>query len=181
MATWNFDKTHTNISFSTRHMMVTTVRGNFAGFDGTLEFDPANLAASSVDVTIDAASINTNVADRDNHLKSPDFFDVATYPTITFKSTGVQLTGEKTGKITGDLTIRDVTKSVVLDAEFLGTGTNPWGAQVAGFTASTKINREDFGLTWNVGLEAGGVLVSKDIKIELDVEAVLAQQPEASA
>ncbi|MBL1133987.1 MAG: polyisoprenoid-binding protein [Chloroflexi bacterium] len=173
MAKWNIDPAHTGINFSVRHMMVTTVRGSFQNFNGTIEFDPANPTAGSVEVTIDANSINTGASDRDNHLRSADFFDVANHPNITFKSTKVEVKGDNTGKIYGDLTIHGVTRPVVLDTEFLGENTNPWGAKVIGFNATTKINREDFGLTWNVALETGGVLVGKEIKIELDVEAAL--------
>lgn len=172
MATWNIDHTHTNTDFTVRHMMVTNVRGTFDNVSGTIEFDPANPANTSVDVTIDVNSVNTGVADRDNHLRSADFFDVANYPNITFKSNAVEVTSDTTAKLTGDLTIRDVTKPVVLEVEYLGTANSPFGDVRAGFEAQTKINREDFGLTWNVGLEAGGVLVGKEIKISLAVEAV---------
>jgi polyisoprenoid-binding protein YceI len=180
MATWNLDKTHTSIEFVATHMMFTKVRGKFEDFSGVIHYDPANPNASSVEVTIQAASINSGVADRDNHLKSPDFLDVANHPTLTFKSTKVEANGDK-AKIYGDLTIRDVTRPVVIDAEAVGEGVNPWGMKVAGFSGSTKINREDFGLTWNVMLEAGGVLVSKEITINLDVQAVLAANTEAEA
>lgn len=173
MAQWNIDTTHSSADFTVRHMMVTNVRGSFSNIDGVINFDPANPATSSVDVTIDVNSINTGVEDRDNHLRSADFFDIATYPSITFKSTNVDITGDDSAKVTGDLTIRDVTKSVVLDVEFLGQGGSPFGDTRAGFEASTKIDREAFGLTWNQALEAGGVLVGKDIKINLDVQGVL--------
>lgn len=173
MAQWNLDVAHTGINFSVRHMMVTTVRGSFQSFSGTIDFDPANPSAGSVEVTIDANSINTGANDRDNHLRSADFFDVANHPNMTFKSTKVEVTGDGMGKIYGDLTIRGTTRPVVLETEFLGENTNPWGAKVIGFNATTKINREEFGLMWNVALETGGVLVGKDIKIELDVEAAL--------
>lgn len=172
MATWNFDPTHSSADFSVRHMMVSTVRGGFKAVNGTLEFDPNNKAIASVEATIDATSLaTTGVADRDAHLRSADFLDVENYPTLTFKSTAVELTGEDTAKVTGDLTIRDVTKPVVLDVEFLGQAKSPYGHDVIGFQAETKINREDFGLTWNMALEAGGFMVGKDIKIELSVEA----------
>lgn len=173
MATWKIDGAHTSANFSVRHMMVTTVRGNFDDVSGAIEFDPANPAAASVEANINAASINTGVNDRDNHLRSGDFFDVAQFPTITFKSTGLKLSDNTSGVLTGDLTIRNVTKSVNLDVEFLGEQNSPFGDKRVGFSANTKINREEFGLTWNVALEAGGVLVSKDIKIELDVQAIL--------
>jgi polyisoprenoid-binding protein YceI len=181
MAKWNIDQSHTGVNFSVRHMMVSTVRGSFQNFNGTIEFDPANPTAASVEVTIDTASINTGAADRDNHLRSADFFDVANFPTITFKSTKIEVTGDESAKIHGDLTIRGTTRPVVLEAEFLGENTNPWGAKVIGFSGATKVNREDFGLTWNVALETGGVLVGKDIKIELDVEAALVTETETAA
>ena len=181
MAKWNFDQAHTAAAFSARHMMVTTVRGQFQTVTGSIEFDPANPAASSVEATIEAATLTTGVNDRDNHLRSQDFLDVAQFPQITFKSTKIELDdngGDEAtvGKITGDLTVHGVTKSVVIKAEYLGQNKNPWGKQVVGFSGKTKINREDFGLTWNVALETGGVLVGKDITIELDVEAVLVEE-----
>lgn len=183
MATWNLDNSHANVEFSARHMMITTVKGSFEKVEGKLEFDAANPNASYVEATIDAASLNTRVADRDNHLRSADFLDVASYPTITFKSKSIEVTGENTGKIVGDLTIRGVTREVVLETEYFGQNTSPWGQQVIGFSASTKINREDFGLTWNVALETGGVLVGKEIKIALEVEfvKVVEAQPAANA
>ncbi|MFN8371681.1 MAG: YceI family protein [Anaerolineae bacterium] len=176
MATWNIDTTHTNVAFSIRHMMVATVRGQFANVTGSVNFDPQNLAASSVEATIDASTINTGVGDRDNHLKSPDFFDVANNPTLTFKSTKVEVTGENTAKITGDLTIRGTTRPVVLDTEFNGQFKDLYGNQRVAFSSKTKINREDWNLTWNVALETGGWLVGKDISIDLDVEAVLVSE-----
>ncbi|MCQ3930295.1 MAG: polyisoprenoid-binding protein [Chloroflexi bacterium] len=181
MAKWNIDNSHSGVNFSVRHMMVTTVRGSFQNFSGTIDFDPANPTAGSVEVTIDANSINTGANDRDNHLRSADFFDVANHPNISFKSTKVEVKGDNAGKIYGDLTIHGVTRQVVLETEFLGENTNPWGAKVIGFNAITKINREDFGLTWNVALETGGVLVGKEIKIELDVEAALVVEPVAAS
>ncbi|MFQ3567255.1 MAG: YceI family protein [Aggregatilineales bacterium] len=173
MTTWLIDPAHSQVSFSARHMMVTTVRGSFKSLSGTIEFDPANPAAAQVDVTIEAASIDTGVADRDNHLRSPDFLDTASFPTITFKSTRVEPQGSDRARIYGDLTIRGVTREVVIEAELLGQGKDPFtGSTKAGFAGRTTINREDWGLTWNIALEAGGVLVSKEIKIELDVQAV---------
>lgn len=180
MAVWNLDPAHTVATFSARHMMVTTVRGSFAPPSGTLEFDPEKPALSSVEATLDAASLNTGLSDRDNHLKSPDFLDVANYPTITFKSTRVQLEDADNALVTGDLTIRDVTKPVTLKVEKLGIVNDPWGGRRVGFTAETKINREDWGLTWNVAIEAGGVLVGKEIKLNIEAEAILVQTPEAA-
>ncbi len=173
MAQWTFDPAHSSTNFTVRHMMVTNVRGSLGAISGTINFDPENPSASSVDASIDVAGINTGVEDRDNHLRSADFFEVEKYPNITFKSTSVEVTGDDSAKVTGDLTIRDVTKPVVLDVEFLGQGGSPFGDTRAGFEATAKIDREAFGLTWNQALEAGGVLVGKDIKINLDIQAVL--------
>jgi polyisoprenoid-binding protein YceI len=161
--------------------MVTTVRGHFAAPTGTLEFDPENPAAGRVEAEIDARTLVTGVADRDNHLKSADFLEVDKYPTITFKSTKVELTGEDEGKVTGDLTIHGVTRPVTLNVEYLGQVNTPFGDTRVGFTATTKINREDWGLTWNVAIEAGGVLVGKEIKLELDLEAILVPETEKAA
>jgi polyisoprenoid-binding protein YceI len=158
-------------------MMITTVRGSLKVLDGKIEFDPANPAAASVEATLDATSVNTGMGDRDGHLKSPDFLDVANHPTITFKSTKVEPTGDNTARITGDLTIRGTAKPVVMDVEFHGASKNPFTqAEAAGFTATTAIQREDWGLNWNVALEAGGWLVGKEIKISLDVEAIKVQE-----
>ncbi|MBK8023589.1 MAG: YceI family protein [Chloroflexi bacterium] len=181
MALWTLDKAHTTANFSARHMMVATVHGRFAAPTGTINFDPANPTAASVEATIDATTLTTDLADRDGHLKSPDFLDVAKYPSITFKSTKVEPQGQDTAKVTGDLTIRGVTRPIVLDVEFLGTAKDPWGGHRAGFSATARINREDFGLTWNVALEAGGVLVGKDIKLTLEAEAILVPESEAAA
>lgn len=175
---WNFDPSHTAAEFSARHMMMSTVRGRFAPPTGTLVFDPENPAATEVTAEIDLASVDTGFADRDNHLRSPDFFDVQNYPKMTFKSTNVQVTGDNTAKLTGDLTIRNVTKPVTFDVEFLGVGTSPWGQKVAGFTATGKIDREAWDLTWNVALETGGWLVGKEIKIMLEVEAIAVTEQE---
>lgn len=181
MAIWNIDSAHATAAFSARHMMVTNVRGQFQKVSGTINYDPANPNASSVEAVIETASLaSTGLEQRDQHLVSPDFLWVEKYPTITFKSTKVEVEENGTeGKVYGDLTIRDVTRPVVLNVEKLGENVNPWGAQVVGFTATTKINREDFGLTWNMALETGGWLVGKDIKIELDIEAALATEPVA--
>lgn len=183
MAIWNIDSAHATAAFSARHMMITNVRGQFQKVSGTIEYDPANPNASKVEAVIETSSLgSTGLEQRDQHLVSPDFLWVEKYPTITFKSTKVEVDANGTeGKVYGDLTIRDVTRTVVLEVEKLGENTNPWGAKVIGFTATTKINREDFGLTWNMALETGGWLVGKDIKIELDVEAALVTEPVAEA
>jgi polyisoprenoid-binding protein YceI len=173
MPVWTLDPTHTVAAFSARHMMITTVRGTMQIVDGTVNFDPANPAAASVEVSLNAGSINTGLADRDGHLKSPDFLDVANNPTVTFKSTSVVPTGEGRADVTGDLTIRGVTRPVTLAAEFLGAAVNPFdGSERAGFEATASINREDWGLTWNVAMEAGGVLVGKEIKLNIEAEVV---------
>lgn len=180
MATWNIDSAHTEANFAVKHMMFATVRGSFGGVEGTINYDPDMLNESSVSVTIDANTVSTGVADRDAHLRSADFFNVEKYPTITFNSTSFKATDENNGVLIGDLTIAGVTKSVEITVSKLGTGTDPWGNQRAGFNGETKINREDFGLTWNQALEAGGVLVGKDISIELNVQAVLVTTTESA-
>ncbi len=170
MATWQIDGSHSAVEFAVKHMMVSRTKGRFAKFDGQIELDEQNLAGSSVAVVIDVASIDTNDEKRDEHLRGADFFDAATYPKITFTSTNITQKGGDKFEVLGDLTIKDVTEQVVLKVEAQGAGTSPWGQQVAGYEASTSINRKDFGLTWNVALETGGFLVGDEIKINLDVE-----------
>ena len=168
--TWTIDPAHTQAEFSAKHMMITSVRGHFAGATGTIQFDEADPTNSSVETTLDASTIDTGMAQRDGHLKSPDFLDVATYPTITFKSTKIEKSGDRFA-ITGDLTVKNVTKSVVMDADFLGVVQGMGGGRHAGFSAKTKIDREAWGLTWNMGLEAGGWLVGKEVTITIDAAA----------
>jgi len=170
MPTWNFDPNHTSAEFSARHMMVTTVRGKFEKLSGTLNFDPANPEQASVEVTIDASSLNTGVTDRDNHLRSADFFDAAKFPTITFKSTRVENAGNGRLRVTGNLTIKGVTKSVVLEVEGPSAPVKFGNATKSGLTATTRINRKDFGLTWNRVLETGGLAVGEEVKITLELE-----------
>jgi polyisoprenoid-binding protein YceI len=177
--TWQLDLTHSNVTFSVKHMMVTTVRGSLKIADGTLEFDPQRPEASRVSIRLDAASIDTGAPQRDAHLRSPDFLDAETYPYIEFRSTSVEPDGDDY-KIHGDLTIHGVTRPVILDAELGGVVANLQGGQRAAFGARTKIDREDFGLTWNVALEQGGWLVGKEIKIEIDLAAVSVEQVEAA-
>jgi polyisoprenoid-binding protein YceI len=173
VSTWNIDPAHSSVEFTVRHMMVTTVRGNFGDFSGKLDFDPERPEQASVEAVIQAASINTGTADRDAHLRSADFFEVEKFPTLTFKSTRVDAKDPMQAKVHGDLTMHGITRPVTLDVAFLGQQKNPFtGMPTVGFEASVTINREDFGLTWNQALEAGGVLVSKDVKISLDVQAV---------
>ncbi len=169
--TWQIDPAHTLVELSAKHMMFTTVKGRFGGVRGIILDQADEPARSSVDVEIDAASISTGDPQRDGHLQSPDFLDVAQYPTITFRSTHIEGTRDQF-RLTGDLTIRDTTRPVTLDVEFGGTGKNPWGKEVAGFTATGQINRKDFGLNWNVALETGGFLVSDTVKISLEVQGV---------
>lgn len=167
---WDIDTAHTNLGFSARHAMVAKVRGSFADYSGTFTIDGDNLANSKAEITIQAASISTGVADRDGHLTSPDFLDVENFPTITFVSTAVVAKGDDDVVITGDLTIHGVTKSVDVVYAFLGVSQDPWGNSKVGFEGSTKISRKEFGLVWNAALETGGVLVSDEIKLNLDVE-----------
>ena len=169
--TYRLDKGHTTVEFVGRHLMITKVRGRFTEFDGQIVIgeDPAD---SSVEVTIDTASVDTSDEKRDGHLRGEDFLDVEKYPTITFRSTQVELGRDGTAKLTGDLTVKDVTRPVTLEVEFDGAQADPWGGQRLGFSAHTEIDREDWGLTWNVALETGGVLVGKKIRLEFNVEAV---------
>jgi polyisoprenoid-binding protein YceI len=171
-AQYKIDADHTNVGFRVRHLF-TTVDGRFDKFDGTITFDPAKPETTMVEGTIDAASVNTNVAERDKHLRSADFFDVENHPKITFKTTKVlEVAPDKThGKMGGLLNIRGVEKEVVLDVTFYGQGKDPWGNFKAGFSAATRINRKDFGLKWNDTLETGGLLVGDDVDIRIDVEA----------
>ena len=169
---WEIDPAHSEVLFSVRHAMITTVRGHFNVISGTLHIDEQNPENSSVDAQADASSIDTRDERRDGHLKSPDFFDVAKYPTITFKSTKVESAGGNEYNVTGDLTMHGVTKPVTFKAEYAGQGKDAFGTQRAGLSAKTRINREDWGLTWNAPLEAGGVLVSKEVNIEIDLSSV---------
>lgn len=170
--TWTLDPAHSSVTFSAKHMMVTTVRGSMKIRDFDLEFDPDNLEASRVRVSLDAASIDTAQDARDEHLRSADFLETEAHPTIDFVSTRIEPKGGDEYRVHGDLTIRGETRPVVLEAEYAGIVPNMQGGQRAAFSATTKINRDDFGLNWNVALEQGGWLVSKDIKIEIDLAAV---------
>jgi polyisoprenoid-binding protein YceI len=170
--TWNIDASHSSVSFVARHLMITKVRGSFTGFSGAITV-AADRLASAVHASIDLTTISTGDEGRDGHLKSGDFFDVEKFPTMTFASTGVTDKGDHY-VLTGDLTIKGVTKSVDLDLEFEGVNTDPWGNNKAAFSATGEINRKDWGLEWNVALETGGVLVSEKIKLELDIQAVKA-------
>jgi polyisoprenoid-binding protein YceI len=153
-------------------MMIMNVRGQFEKFSGEVNFDEQNPARSTVDVRIEAGSINTGEPNRDNHLKSPDFLDFENYPYILFQSKRVDVKDKGRGQIIGDLTIRDVTREVILETVYLGQSQNPWGKTSAGFSAHTKINRKEWGLTWNVALETGGVLVGEEISINIELEII---------
>ena len=166
--TWVLDPSHSEVTFSLRHMMISKVRGEFGLKSATIEA-PANPLEAKVTASVDAASISTGDQNRDNHLRSADFFDVETYPTIDFVSTGVRYEGGDF-LVDGDLTMHGVTKPVTFELEFGGFGTDPYGNYKAGATAKTVVNREDFGLTWNAALESGGVLVGKDVTITLDLQ-----------
>ncbi len=168
---YTLDPTHTRLGFSTRHAMVTTVRGQFTEFSGTAHVDSADPAASSVEVTIQVASVDTGVTDRDGHLKSPDFFDAEQFPTMTFKSTSV-VVEDGNWLVTGDFTIKGVTNPVTIDFEPTGSAKDPFGNTRIGFEGAAVINRKDWGLSWNAALETGGVLVSDKIKLEFDVSAI---------
>ncbi len=175
VSTWSLDPAHTTVGFSAKHMMFTTVRGKFKDVKGTVVVDADSPDRSSVEVEIAAASIDTGVQQRDDHLRSADFLDVEKNPTITFRSKRVEGAAKREGdrfKVFGDLTIHGTTREVVLDAEYEGEGKDPWGGTRAGFSASTKIDRRDWGLTWNAALETGGVLVSNELRIEIEAQAV---------
>jgi len=169
---WEIDSSHSGIHFSVRHLVIAKVRGQFSRWTGTLEVPGTDFTRASLDVVIDASSIDTGVADRDAHLRSGDFFDVEGYPEITFKSTSVKATGPDRLHVGGTLTIKGVTRDVVLDVEVLGQAKDPWGNERAAFSATTSVDRREFGLTWNQALETGGVMVGDRIDITIDIEAV---------
>ena len=176
---WEIDSSHSGIHFSVRHMVVAKVRGQFARWSGTVLADDGDLSRASVNVVIDASSIATGVAERDTHLKSADFLDVAKHPELTFTGKGVEKLSAGRLRVAGELTIRGVTRPVVLDVEYAGQTKDPWGNVRTGFSAKTSVDRKDFGLTWNQLLEAGGVMVGDRVDIEIEVEAV--QQTAAKA
>ena len=173
---WTIDAAHSQVEFSAKHLMITTVKGRLSDVQGTITLDDARPERSTVAVEIAAASIDTGVDARDQHLRSPDFLDVAHFPAITFRSRRVEGNPLEPGefRLIGDLTIRGVTREVALDVTYEGRATDPWGNDKVSFSAATRIDRRDFGLTWNNALETGGVLVSNDVKISLEVQAVRA-------
>ena len=170
--TWDVDPAHTRLGFAARHAMVATVRGGFDVFSGTIVIDQANPAGSSAEVEIDAASISTGNEQRDGHLRSADFLDVENYPTLTFRSTSAEEVDADTYTLHGELTIKGQSRPVTLELDFQGTGGDPFGNTRAGFEGKATINRKDWGLSWNVAIEGGGILVGEKVKIELDVSAI---------
>lgn len=169
---WQFDPHHTSVEFKAKHMMVTTVKGEFTGVTGKIIGNVEDPTLAEIDVEIDASTVDTRNEQRDAHLRSADFLDAENYPTITFKSTRIERTGRDELRVYGDLTIHGVTREVALDATLNGVGKTPYGSEVAGLTVVGSINRKDFGLTWNVALETGGWLVGDTLKIEIDIEAI---------
>ena len=169
---WNIDPSHSAIAFSVRHMVVSKTRGRFTKWSGQLRFDAEAPAASSVEATIDPASLDTADAQRDAHLRSPDFLDVEKYPSASFGSRKVEVIAEGRYRVTGDLTLHGISKPVVLEVTYEGAGKDPWGGERAGFVATTSIDRKDFGLVWNKALETGCVLVGDKVELTLEIEAV---------
>lgn len=172
MSKWNLDPTHSEMNFKVRHMMITNVTGSFTKFNVNLEADNDQLSNAKINFEADTNSVNTKNDQRDGHLKGPDFFDAEKFPAITFKSTGFTPSTNGEQKLKGDLTIKGVTKPVELTVEFGGIGKDPWGNTKAGFTVNGKINRTDFGLNWNAAIEAGGVLVSEEVKLHGEIQLV---------
>lgn len=170
--TWDIDASHSNVEFAIKHMMISTTKGDFSGVSGSIVIDEEDFSQSSVEVEIDVASINTRDEKRDEHLRAADFFNAEAYPTLYFVSTAVKPVDEERFVMAGDLSIAGVTRPVELKVERTGSGISPWGSTVAAFEADTKVSRKDFGLNWNVALEAGGFLVGDEVKIHLDIEAI---------
>ena len=170
--TWQIDYSHSHIYFTARHMMISKVRGRFSQWEGSINFDEQNPENTTVDATVDMASIHTRDEQRDGHLRSPDFFNVDEFPQMMFKSKRVVMENDNEGKLYGDLTIRGVTKEIALDVEYAGQAKSPWGTVSAGFSAKGSLNRKDWGLTWNQTLETGGVLVGEKVEIEIELELV---------
>jgi len=169
---WNIDPAHSEVGFAAKHMMISTVRGRFSEISGYIDFDENDPTSAKIDVEVGVASIDTRQEGRDNHLRSADFFDAENHPSMKFVSTKIEHARGDDYKVTGDLTIRGITKPVTLDATFEGTHPDPWGGTRAGFSASGKINRNEFGLNWNATIEAGGVVVGPEIKLQIEVETV---------
>lgn len=176
---WQIDSAHSHISFRVRHMMISRVRGEFTEFDGTIDFDENNPEQTEVDVTIEAASIDTREEDRDDHLRSEDFLHVEEFPHIHFRSKRVELIDEEQARLIGDLTIRGETNEVELDVTYQGMAQSPWGSMSAGFAATTTLNRKEWGLTWNQALETGGFLVGDELNVDIELELVKEDVEEA--
>jgi polyisoprenoid-binding protein YceI len=170
--TWTVDTAHSNIGFTTRHMMISKVHGKFTRVKGELQLPEGSAVPESIIAEIDAASVDTREDQRDGHLRNTDFFDVENYPQLTFKSTSIQKINDAAFNVTGDLTIRGTTKSVTFRVNIEGQGPDPWGGHRIGYSAKTRVDRRDFGLIYNQALEAGGLLIGNDVEIELDIEAV---------
>lgn len=171
---WALDAGHSSVDFSVKHMMIANVKGTFKNFEATIEADPADLTTATIEFSIDTASVDTRNEDRDNHLRSADFFDVENHPKMTFKATSIKKTDDGEYDVTGDLTIRGTTKPQTFAVTFEGSGKDPWGNEKAGFGVKGNISRSEYGLTWNAALETGGVLVGDKVKISLDVQAAKA-------
>jgi polyisoprenoid-binding protein YceI len=172
---WNIDTVHSHVGFSVKHLMVSTVRGQFRKYSGTLELDPKDFTRSRFAGEIEVASIDTGNADRDNHLRTNDFFDATNHPKILFKSGAIEAKGGGEFTVRGDITIRGVTQPITLDVEFSGTAKNPYGKTVAGLSARGTLNRKDFGVSFNAVLETGGVAVAETVKLEVEIEAIASE------
>lgn len=170
-AVWTVDKSHSSLEFIVKHMMISKVKGVFTEFEASLEADPNDLTNASIEFSVDLNSIDTRNEDRDNHLRSNDFLDITNHPKMTFVATDIKSTDDNEYDVTGDLTIRGVTKPVTFAMTMEGVHKDPWGNEVAGFSGTGKINRKDFGIVWNAALETGGVLVGEEVKINLEIEA----------
>ena len=175
--TWSADTAHSEIGFSVRHLMVSNVKGSFAKFSATVDGDPADPASARISAKVDVASVTTREPKRDDHLRSGDFFDAAKFPEMTFASTKVEKVSANRAKVTGNLTLRGVTKPVVLDVEYTAPVKNPWGKTVVGATATGTINRQDFGVSWSKSLDGGGLVVSDEVKIQLELELIRQDAP----
>lgn len=173
-AKWTVDVSHSEIGFSVKHMMIAKVKGTFHGFEASIEADPADLTTADIEFAIDLSSVDTRNADRDNHLKSADFFDIEKHPKLLFKATKIVRTDDDEYDITGDVTLHGVTRSETFSATFEGVGKDPWGNEKAGFSATGSLKRSDYGLTYNAALETGGVLIGDEVKIAIEIEAAKA-------
>lgn len=171
---WNVDAAHSSLEFVVKHMMISKAKGVFNEFDAVIEADPDNLEDATIEFTIDVNSVDTRKKDRDDHLRSADFFDIENHPKMVFVATDIKKKSDSTYDVTGDFTIRGTKKPVTFDVEYEGSGKDPWGNEVAGFSGSTKISRKEFGLTWNAALETGGVMVGDEVKINIEIEAIKA-------